>query len=67
MPLWGRNDEAMAAPSNQIIAGNAANGYVMFPTLQQTRLLSTILPMVLIQHNRMLQLVCSVLMLRKNK
>ena len=30
MPLWGRNDEAMAAPSNQIIAGNAANGYVMF-------------------------------------
>jgi hypothetical protein len=30
MPLWGRNDEAMAAPSNQIIAGSSANGYVMF-------------------------------------
>ena len=30
MPLWGRNDQASNAPSNQIISGNAANGYVMF-------------------------------------
>tara|TARA_S200002703_G_scaffold37668_1_gene32918 strand:+ start:1225 stop:1626 length:402 start_codon:yes stop_codon:yes gene_type:complete len=30
MALWGRNDEAMNAPSNQIIAGSSANGYVMF-------------------------------------
>ncbi len=30
MTLWGRNDQASNAPSNQIISGNAANGYVMF-------------------------------------
>jgi len=30
MALWGRNDQASNAPSNQIISGNAANGYVMF-------------------------------------